>query len=403
MSKHDDSEASLWFFVLPLLLLNLMINVDHLVVVPLSAEISKATGLPLAKSGLLVSVYPIASAISAFLLAPFSDRWGRKKVILIFGVGFSLATFGCGFSSTAEQIFTFRILSGIFAGPILPNALAYASDSFTGEKRAKALTSLLLAFSMASIMGVPIGAWLGERYSWQAPFFILGGASLLSLGLIMLLKPVPTGAGTGSIIQQYRELFDLLKIPRVRKVFAILFFMLIGLFGFVPNISVWLSSNYGMGAAEIGFCYMQGGVGALIGNYLSGYLLGKGYRTGIISVGCVIMGGFLYVATLDVVPVAYTGVMFAGIMFGGTLRVPAYQMILSGMVPIHLRGRLTSLSMVIGNLTMGLGGIWAIPLLEFKDDHLYGMDTVGLIAGLSLLAIPFLINALRKKPQTETY
>jgi len=56
----------------------------------------------------------------------------------------------------------------------------------------------------------------------------------------------------------------------VRWVFAMQFFMLIGLFGFIPHMSIWLTTNYGLSASTIGLFYMQGGIGSLIGNQVAG-------------------------------------------------------------------------------------------------------------------------------------
>ena len=68
-------------------------------------------------------------------------------------------------------------------------------------------------------------------------------------------------------------MFGLWKRQEVRWVFAMQFFMLIGLFGFIPHMSIWLTNNYGLYALAIDFFYMQGGVGSLIGNQLAGKLL----------------------------------------------------------------------------------------------------------------------------------
>ncbi|MBT4087898.1 MAG: hypothetical protein HOE30_05355 [Deltaproteobacteria bacterium] len=64
----DSSQISIWLLSFPLFFINFLVFSEHLVVVPLSAGISAATGLPPVNSGLLVAIYPLAAAISALIL-----------------------------------------------------------------------------------------------------------------------------------------------------------------------------------------------------------------------------------------------------------------------------------------------------------------------------------------------
>ena len=135
LGLHEEAERQYWGLLLPLFLLTFFSWIDHLIMVPLSTEISAATGLFSVRSGLLVSVYPAAAAVSAFIFAPWSDRLGRKQLLLCLGSGFVISTFGCALAQGVESFFLIRILSGAFAGPIMPNCLAYAGDALQGNRR----------------------------------------------------------------------------------------------------------------------------------------------------------------------------------------------------------------------------------------------------------------------------
>lgn len=368
---------------------------EHLVVVPLSASISKATGLPLVNAGLLVAIYPIAAAISAFLSAPFSDRLGRKSMIIFLSIGFCCATLGFAFANSVFTILLFRVLCGIFGGPIFPCILAFIGDKYSGQERTKAITTLMLSFSIASILAVPVGSWLGDTYSWRMPFYLVSGIILVCCLMITRLESIPTGAESGKITQQYLELIQLFRLSKVRKIFTLQFFMIVGLFGFVPNVSVWLNLNYGFDATQIGLCYMQGGIGGFIGNWIAGYFLQRGHKDRLIIIGSIVMCGFLIFATQEILPASYTGFFFAGLMFGGSIRMPALQIILTELIPINLRGRFMSMSMIVSNLTMGFGGIWSIQILSVEAGKLKGMPIVGMVGGLSLLIVPYLVYLVR--------
>ena len=388
---------SIWLLIFPLFFINFLVFSEHLIVVPLSASISLATGLPAVNSGLLVALYPLAAALSALILAPFSDRLGRKRMLVFLCLGFSGSTFAFAQADSIASVLAFRVLSGIFGGPIPANVLSYVGDRFQGAERTKVITAIMLTFSIASIFAVPMGALIADLSSWRFPFIIISGIILICLVLILRMKSIPTGAESGNVLQQYVEFANLLKIGKVRKIFALQFFMIIGLFGFVPNVSIWLSANYGFNATQIGLCYMQGGVGGIIGNTLSGYFVAKGHKGRLITIGSMITLFFLVFTAQDLLPPLFIGFFFAGLMFGGSLRMPALQIILTETIPINLRGRMMALSMIVSNITMGLGGVWSLAFLKLEDGVLTGMKAITIIGGLSLLVVPFLVRILEKE------
>ena len=394
---QDDVDGSL-LQILPLFLIFFLMVMDYLVMIPLGPDISKHIGLAPEYSGYLIAVYPLFSAVSALILAPFSDRWGRKKMLLVLSAGFCLATFGCAFSFNVVSMLTFRILSGIFGGPIMPNLMAYAGDLFHGEKRTKAITTVMLAFATSSILGVPFGAWIGERFSWETAFFIIGTAAFFSILGLMKIRSVGTGIKQGKIFSQYVELFQLWTIKEVRKLFYIRIFMTVGMFGLMPNIGIWLTLNMGMNATEIGLCYMQGGIGAVLGIQLSAWLSRVISRPAVISLGCIFMGVVMLLFTNLTFPGKLAGIFLAGLMFGGSMRMPAFQLIMTEAAPIYLRGRLMSMIMIVGGLSMGLGGLWATPLLTIENGKLQGVPLIGGITFLTLLAVIPLVYSLRKPP-----
>lgn len=385
-----------------LFLLNFLVMTDYLAMVPLVMGIAQDTGLPGDHTGFLLSTYPVAAALSNFLSAPFSDRLGRKKTLLLLVGGFSLASLGVALSTTVWQIYLFRFLSGVFGGPVLPNSFAYSGDAFQAKDRAKLITNLALSFSAASILGVPLGAVLGDLFGWQGVFVTIAVLSAAGLLFLSVLKPIPTEA-KGQVAAQYGELLGLWKITAVRRAFYIQFVMMLGLFGVVPNLAVWLSTNYGYDSQGIGFAYMQGGIGAIVGNRLASYLLKRGMmRRGLISLGSLLMAFFLGLAAFELFETPPFGLFIAGMMLGGSMRVPAHQLNLAELMPIDQRGRLMAMNMIVSHLAMGAGGFWSSPLLSLHQGRLVGMPLVGALAVVSLLCVPFLVRSFQKAAQART-
>ena len=375
-----------WFFQTSLFALLFCSHVQHMILIPLTVEIASSTGFPVEKGGLLIAIGPAASAVSAFLLAPFSDRWGRRRMIVLLSFGLALSSCGLALSTTPALLLASRFFSGFFAGPIMSNCIAYASDVFADKQRDRVITNFGLSFAIVPLFGVPLGAWLGELFSWRFIFFGITVGILALLLVILRLPHVRTGAEHEPVVKQYGQMLDLLRRPEVRIVLWMQFFMQVGFFGFVPNVGVWLSTNYGMSPSEIGLCYMQSGVASIVGNFCARFLLNRGWRLTCIAAGSLVMGTALLISSHEWVPVHLVGAAFAGIMLGGSLRFPGLQAVLSGLTGIEVRGRLMAWSMILVTFSLGFGGLWSSWVLSLENGRLEGMGTIGLIACGTLLA-----------------
>jgi DHA1 family multidrug resistance protein-like MFS transporter len=138
--------------------------------------------------GLLVAT----SALLEFLFAPVwggvSDRIGRKPVLMLGMVGYSLSSLLFGLSTQLWMLFASRALSGILSSATLATALAYIGDSTSEEDRGGGMGLLGAAMALGVILGPGVGGWLAGE-SLSTPFFFAAGLSLVSLLLILFLLP----------------------------------------------------------------------------------------------------------------------------------------------------------------------------------------------------------------------
>jgi DHA1 family multidrug resistance protein-like MFS transporter len=138
--------------------------------------------------GLLVASYAVMRLIFGPIWGNFSDRVGRKPVLMIgiFGYGITMILFGL--ATQLWMLFVFRILSGILSSATSPTTMAYIGDSTPEEDRGQGMGILGAAVGVGTIVGPGLGGLLG-RGNLALPFFIAGGMSFLALLLIWLLLP----------------------------------------------------------------------------------------------------------------------------------------------------------------------------------------------------------------------
>lgn len=176
---------------LALLLMNLFIAFLGIgLVIPVTPTIMNELNL----SGSVVGYMVAAFAIMQLLVSPIAGRWvdqfGRKRMIVIGLLIFSLSELLFGFGQHVATLFVSRMLGGVSAAFIMPAITAFIADITTLKTRPKALGYMSAAISTGFIIGPGIGGFLAE-VGTRVPFFFASGFALLAaiLSIITLREP----------------------------------------------------------------------------------------------------------------------------------------------------------------------------------------------------------------------
>jgi EmrB/QacA subfamily drug resistance transporter len=154
--------------------------------------------LPALQSGLnatVVDVQWVVEAYALFLAAlllaggSLGDHFGRKRIYTIGVVLFALASVGCGFAQTINQLIIARALQGVGGALLVPGSLAIISASFSEEERGQAIGTWSGFTAITAAIGPVFGGWLIENVSWRAVFFINAPLALIVLALVYLHVP----------------------------------------------------------------------------------------------------------------------------------------------------------------------------------------------------------------------
>lgn len=382
--------------------ISFLLAIDHLLVVPLVNEIIEDLKMEPSYGGLLISSYSLSSAFAGILTASLSDILGRKKVIVYGIIGFVISTFACSLAPNTFLLFTARIVSGLFGGPVFANINAYVGDYFKAESRTKVMSILAMSFSLSSVLGVPVGAYLTSLYSWRTPFLVIGILGIpIIWGVYKYLEHIETGKEKGlSLGQEVKEMFQISLRPVVFFYVAGAFCMLTGIFGFISNISIWFSQNYHLNTTEIGHLFLVGGFASAFGSYLTGKFANRFADYKIIILGNCAMACAIYFFSNEFYSREWIAVGTATMMFSGGLRMPPLRTLGTILVPIYERGRIMSLLSVITSTGIGVGAFWAAPFIsEGINGRIEGVGTIGLIGSIFTILgaiMVFFVNRLRE-------
>lgn len=141
---------------------------------------------------------------SAIFLVPFGklgDLYGRRKILIIGLIGFSVTTLLCSLAFSPITLITFRLLQGIFSAMMVSNNMALIISSYPPEQRGKVIGLNVSSVYVGSSLAPIIGGFLTDTLGWRSIFYIISVLSLMIT--IVLMTKVPKEKST-----EVKERFD---------------------------------------------------------------------------------------------------------------------------------------------------------------------------------------------------
>jgi predicted MFS family arabinose efflux permease len=371
---------------------------DFMIMMPLGPILMNELDIDAHAFALLVSAYTFTAAFAGVLTAVFVDRFERKRLLLTMFVLFAVATLACGLSSDYATLLLARGAAGAFGGVLGSMVQTMVGDLIPFERRGRASGTLMSAFSVAIVAGVPLSLLLANHFGWRFPFFFIAA---LTAGIFYLgLRQLPTLRGhlPSAVTSPAERAHPLAAMAAVlcdanhRR--ALLFVALLMFSGFtvIPFITIYATANVGIRQEDIPYMYLAGGCATFftarwIGRLADAYGKVRIYR--FVALASLLP---LFVQThLPPVPLwlmlICSTVFF--ILVPGRM-VPAMAIMTAAVQP-RLRGTFLSLSGAVQSLASGLASyLGGAMIAQQAGGQVVGYGNVGLVAmGATLLAIAF--------------
>lgn len=357
-----------------------------MIMMPLGPQLIRVLQIDTHQFGLLLSSYTLTAAASSLLAATYIDRFDRRKLMLTLYALFIIATLCCGLAPNYTALLIARALAGAFGGILGALVQTMVADVIPFERRGKAMGTVMTAFSMSTVAGVPLGLLLASTFTdlgWRAPFFfIVLLASTFWLIGYKLLPHLTAHLQNKRVGNVFQQLFAVAKEPSHLTAFAFIALIMMAGFTVIPYIPIYLTSNVGMTESFITVIYLCGGAATFFTSQLIGRMSDKHGKLKMFR--WVALASFIpLLITTHLFPVAWWLVLINSTLFfilvPGRM-VPGMAMV-SAVPAAQVRGTFMSLVSSVQMLSSGLATLVAgLIITRTPSGQIDHYDTVGYIA-----------------------
>lgn len=361
--------------------------VDFMVMMPLGPQFTTLFGISDAQFGLLVSAYTLAAGVSGLAASAYIDRIGRKRALLTLYSLFALATLACGLAPDYASLMVARVAAGAFGGVLSALAHTIVADVVPFARRARAVSVVMMAFSLATVAGVPLSLFAAAQFGWHAPFIGLAVISAVIAGVAALVLPPLAGHVNAQPPSLLRGMAQVLAERNHQKAFAFTALLMFTSFPIIPYITIYMQANVGVKATEIPLIYLCGGTVTLLSARWIGAWsdrVGKVYAFRRLSLAaCVPMMTVTLLGPVPLLLVILNSSLF--FLFTSGRSIPGLAILTAAANP-SARGAFMSLNGAWQSIAMGAAA--------FVGGALISRDAQGLVQGYWMAGIVSLMAAL---------
>jgi predicted MFS family arabinose efflux permease len=402
MSDRTESGFSSYqkLVVAILAFLQFTVILDFMILSPLGAQIMPGLHISPVQFGLLVSTYAFSAGASGILTAGFADRFDRKKLLLIFYVGFLAGTLLCGLAASYHALLAARLITGLFAGVVGSVSFAIITDVFALRMRGRVMGIIQTSFAAAQVLGIPIGLLLSNKWRWNAPFLMIVAVGA-AVGFVIQtrMRPVDEHLLHHPDRSPLHHLIQTVSNRSYLQGFATTTLLSVGGFMLMPFMSAFTVHNVGVPLAKLPLVYVIVGLFAVVAGPLIGRASDRFGKFNVFSFGCAVTIAMVIIYThLGISPLWVLISVLVILQVGIFSRMISASALMSALPAPADRGAYMSISSSIQQMAGGLAAVVSgMIVIEGADGVLIHFDRVGyVLVGTTLLTLCMMYFINRK-------
>jgi DHA1 family arabinose polymer transporter-like MFS transporter len=244
------------------------IGMTEFVIMGILPDVASAMDISIPKAGHFISAYALGVVIGAPLLTAFGGKWPAHKTLLALMLWFTVFNSLSAFANSYELLMISRFLSGLPHGAFFGIGAVVAGKLAKPGKSAQAIATMFTGLTLANVLGVPLGTYLGHNFSWNVSFMLVGVVGIFAIASIKFWMPeLPKSSSEG-----IRKDLKVLKRGELWMVILLTTIGTGGFFAWYSYIAPLVTEVAGHPEGMVSYVMILAGLGMVFGNLIGAKL-----------------------------------------------------------------------------------------------------------------------------------
>ncbi|MFD7898123.1 MFS transporter [Streptomyces sp. NPDC059743] len=242
------------------------IGTTEFVIMGLLPEVAGEYGVSIPTAGLLVTGYALGVVLGAPLMTVLGTRISRKRMLMLLMGLFVAGNVLSALAPTFALMLTGRVVASLAHGAFFGIGSVVAAGLVAPERKAGAIAMMFTGLTVANVVGVPLGTFIGQNAGWRATFLVVAGLGVVGLAGIARLvpeQPRPEGVRLRHELAAFRNAQVLLAMAMTVLGFG-------GVFAAITYITPMMTETAGFADSSVTWLLVLFGLGMVGGNLLGG-------------------------------------------------------------------------------------------------------------------------------------
>ena len=256
------------------------IGVTEFVIMGLLLQVSSDLGVSIPLAGLLMTGYALGVFVGAPVLTIATRSLPRKTTLLVLMAIFTLGNLAAALAPSFGWLMSARIVTALAHGTFFGVGSLVATSLVAPERKASAIALMFTGLTLATLLGVPFGSWLGLAFGWRSTFWAVTAIGLVAFVVLAVFVPADRERVVpGSLAEE----FKVLTRPQVQLGLIMTVLGFGGIFAVFTFIQPILIELAGFSEAAVSPILLVFGGGLVVGNLLGGRWADKALAPALIG------------------------------------------------------------------------------------------------------------------------
>ncbi|MCM5664163.1 MFS transporter [Galbibacter mesophilus] len=244
------------------------IGMTEFVIMGILPDVANALKISIPQAGHFISAYALGVVVGAPLLSAYGNKFAPHKMLLYLMVWFTIFNTASAFANNYYMLLTARFLSGLPHGAFFGIGAVVAGRLAKDGKAAKAIATMFSGLTVANVIGVPIGTYVGHHFHWSISFMIVGVIGILTMLSVYFWMPTLEKAPEKSM----KDEFKLFKNIDFLGLIVLTMVGTGGFFAWYSYIAPLITEVSGLSENMVSYAMILAGLGMVVGNFVGAKL-----------------------------------------------------------------------------------------------------------------------------------